>query len=293
MTSSKRNSSRRSVADRRLVAILGGLAALAGLLVLLITVFVGREAWPALARVGPLRFLTDPSWHPTEGLFGMAPMLAASLAVTIGAVVVATPLGIVSALFARFWAPPTVARWHRRALELLAGIPSVVYGLWGLDTLVPLVARWQPPGASLFAALVILALMILPTVALTSTAALASVDPNVLRGGAALGLDRTAIALRLALPAARGGVATGVVLATARALGETMAVLMVAGNVVRWPTDLFGPVRPLTVNLALEMAYATADHRSALFVGGVLLIGSVGVLVAVADRLDPEGVARA
>ncbi|MEM8930610.1 MAG: phosphate ABC transporter permease subunit PstC [Acidobacteriota bacterium] len=269
------------------------MATIAGLLVVLIAVFVSLEAWPALRRVGLLRFFTDPSWHPTEALFGMAPMLAASLAVTAGAVLVATPLGILSACFARFWAPSWIADWHRRALELLAGIPSVVYGLWGLDTLVPLIARWQPPGASLAAALAILSLMILPTVALTSTAALRAVDPDVLRGGAALGLDRTAIALRLAVPAARGGIATGVVLATARALGETMAVLMVAGNVVRWPTDLLGPVRPLTVNLALEMAYATADHRAALFVGGVLLVASVAVLVAAADRLDPEGVARA
>lgn len=161
---------------------------------------------------------------------------------------------------------------------LLAGIPSVVYGLWGLTVLVPLVSQWEPPGASLISAMLILALMILPTVALTSEAALAAVSHANLQGASALGLSRKGIVLGVALPSARKGIQTGVILATMRALGETMAVLMVAGNVVQTPTSLFDPVRMLTANIALEMPYAMGEHRAALFASGLLLMLIVTLL---------------
>jgi len=156
-------------------------------------------------------------------------------------------------------------------LNLLAGIPSVVYGLWGLTELVPLIGRWQPPGASLLAAILVLTLMILPTVALTSFSALAAVPGDILAGAAALGITRKGQIISVALPAARNGISGGVLLAMARALGETMAVLMVAGNVVQNPTGLFEPVRSLTANIALEMAYATDHHRAGLFASGLFL----------------------
>jgi phosphate transport system permease protein len=210
-------------------------------------------------------------------------MLVGTLAATAGAVLLAAPLGLASALFCRFYAPAPMATLYRRLLELLAGIPSVVYGFWGLVVLTPLIRQWQPPGQSLLAGVLILTLMILPTMALLSEAGLRGVPRSYLQGAAALGLSRWATIRAVALPAARGAIVTAVLLATGRAIGETMAVLMVAGNVVQVPRGLFDPVRVLTANIALELGYALDVHRSALFVSGLLLLTMVVVLVAVAE----------
>jgi phosphate transport system permease protein len=169
-------------------------------------------------------------------------------------------------------------------MELLAGIPSVVYGLWGLVVLVPLITQVQPPGSSLLAGILIVALMILPTVALLTEASLASLPPAYWRGSAALGLGTWATVQGVCLPAIRSGMLTAVMLATARALGETMAVLMVCGNVVQVPESVFAPVRTLTANIALEMAYALDLHRSALFASGLVLMLVVAGLVVLTDR---------
>lgn len=211
-------------------------------------------------------------------------MIWASLAITLGAMLLALPLGLASAVFVQFYAPPALAQGYRLILNLLAGIPSVVYGLWGLTELVPLIAQWRPPGASLLAAILVLALMIMPTVALTGAAALAAVPRELLAGAAALGISRKGQILGVAVPAASAGIFSGALLATARALGETMAVLMVAGNVVQNPTDLFEPVRALTANIALEMAYATDMHRAGLFASGLLLTLLVLLLAWLAAR---------
>lgn len=258
--------------DRLLLWLLRGAAAVAGAPFLLIVVFVLWEALPALQQIGPARFFSDASWHPGENEYNLLPMLVGSVLVTAGAVVAAGALGIISAVFCTHYAPAGVARWYRRMIELLAGIPSVVYGFWGLAVLVPLIARLQPPGASLLAGVAILSLMILPTVMLLATASLAAVPAEYYRGAAALGLARWPALRRVILPAARPGIRAGIYLATARALGETMAVLMVCGNVVQVPRSVFDPLRTLTANIALEMAYAMGDHRSALFVSGLLLV---------------------
>ncbi len=255
-------------------------------MVLLVLVFLLREAWPLLGEGGWLRIVTDDGWYPLEGRFGLLPMVWATLAAALGAMLLAAPLGLASAIFEFFYAPPAVAKLYRAMLALLAGIPSVVYGLWGLTVLVPLIARWQPPGTSLLTAILILAVMILPTVALTSASALAAVPEAWLRGAAALGLTRTGVVVGVAIPAARNGILGGLLLATARALGETMAVLMVAGNVVHTPTGLFDPVRMLTANMALEMAYATGTHRAGLFASGLMLTLLVLVLAWLATRVS-------
>lgn len=252
---------------------------------MLIVLFLLHESWPVLQRVGAVRFFNDPGWHPLEEMFNLTPMLAATAAASAGAILVAGPLGVASAVFGRFYAPPFLAALFRRMVALLAGIPSVVFGLWGLTVLVPRIAEWQPPGASLLAGVLILALMVLPTVVLTADAALAAVPETYLRGAAALGLTRSGTLLKVLIPAARSGIIGGMLLATARALGETMAVLMVAGNVVQVPTGLFDPVRTLTANIALEMAYATGDHRAALFVSGLTLLLLVAGLAGMAGRL--------
>jgi phosphate transport system permease protein len=279
--------------DRLLVWTLRGCAASSAAIVALIAAFVVMESLPALRTVGVARFFTDPSWHPAGGAaagrFNLLPILAGSVLATGGAVLLATPIGLVSALFCRFYAPSAIALVYRRLIELLAGIPSVVYGFWGLVVLTPAIRAWQPPGQSLLAATLILAIMILPTITLLAEAGLRSVPRSYLDGAAALGLSRWATIHGVALPAARGAIVTAVVLATGRAFGETMAVLMVSGNVVRMPASVFDPVRALTANIALELGYALGHHRSALFVSGLLLMTVAVALVAVAHRFGADG----
>lgn len=259
-------------------------AVLASSIVVLILLFVVWEALPALSDMGVGRFLKDPVWRPTAGpdaAFGVGAMLAASLLVTAGAVAVAGVPGILSALFIRFYAPRSVAAVYQRIIELLAGIPSVVFGFWGLVVLVPLINRVAPPGQSLLAGVLVLSLMILPTIVVTADAALRSVPRSYTDAAAALGMGRWAMIWNIALPVARRGIASGILLAAARAIGETMAVVMVCGNIIQIPDSPFSPVRTVTANIAMEMGEAQAEHRSALFVTGLMLMLLViGFLIA-------------
>lgn len=293
MTSSKGStSSPWPAADDLLLLTLRALGAVSGSVVLLILAFLLREALPALVDPGPWRFLTDPSWNPVEGRFRLLPMVAGTTLASLGAVLLAGPAGIASAVFCRVYAPPRLATWYRRLVRVFAGVPSVVYGFWGLVVLVPWIAAWRPPGASLLAAVLVLALMIHPTVALLADASLAAVPAETWHAAAALGLSRWRLAAQVAVPAARAGIGAGIVLAAARAVGETMAVMMVAGNVVQVPGSAFDPVRTLTANIALEMAYAMGRHRAALFLTGLVLLGLATALVVGAGtgkRRPPRG----
>ena len=286
MTSLSSNTSSHWAIDEILCWLLRGVAAIAGTIVLLIVAFLIMEALPVLHHVGLLRFFTDPSWHPAEGFYNLTPMLWGTLFAMAGSVLIATPIGIFSAVFCHYYAPTMVARPYRRLIELLAGIPSVVYGFWGLVVLVPLIGEIQPPGPSLLAGILILTIMILPTIALMADASLANVPQQYLRGAAALGLPRWAIIRGVVFPAAKSGLFTGVILETGRAIGETMAILMVCGNVVQTPSSLFDPIRTLTANIALEMAYALGDHRAALFVSGLVLMGMIVALTIAAEWIS-------
>ncbi|MFG6100806.1 phosphate ABC transporter permease subunit PstC [Leptothoe sp. EHU-05/26/07-4] len=271
--------------------LLNGLRLLAGITAaigVLITVFVLKESLPALQSIGILRFFGDEAWYPLEGQFNLVPILLGTVLIALGGIAIATPLGLLSALFCQFYAPKLLASIYQRLLELLTGIPSVVYGFWGLVVLVPKINQIHPPGQSLLAGILILSLMILPTVALLSKNSLGDVPGDYLKGAEALSLSRWTILSRIVLPTARSGLITAIVLATGRALGETMAVLMVCGNVVQIPNSVFAPVRSLAANIALEMAYATMDHRSVLFVSGLVLLGLVGLLVMIASALGAE-----
>jgi len=289
MTSSRNSRSSRWKSDDLLLTGLRFAAAVTGAVLLLICGFLVWESIPAVREIGLSRFFGDPSWHPaadaSAGTFNLLPMVAGTLAVACGAVVLAAPVGIASAIFGRFYAPVWLSGGYRRIVELLAGIPSVVYGFWGLVTLVPLIARWHPPGPSLLAGVLVLGLMIMPTVALAADSALANVPVAHLHGAAALGLSRWTTVRSVALPAARPALTTGILLQTGRALGETMAVLMVCGNVVQMPGGPFEPVRTLTANIALEMSYAMGSHRGAMFVSGLLLMLLVLLLVIAAEFL--------
>ncbi|EKU97798.1 phosphate ABC transporter membrane protein 1, PhoT family [Leptolyngbya sp. PCC 7375] len=275
--------------------LLNGLRLLAGITAaigVLITVFVLKESLPALQSIGILRFFGDEAWYPLEGQFNLVPILLGTVLVALGGIAIATPLGLLSALFCQFYAPKLLASIYQRLLELLAGIPSVVYGFWGLVVLVPKINQIHPPGQSLLAGILILSLMILPTVALLSKTSLGDVPGDYLKGAEALSLSRWTTLNRIVLPTARSGLITAIVLATGRALGETMAVLMVCGNVVQIPNSVFAPVRSLAANIALEMAYATMDHRSVLFVSGLVLLGLVGLLVMITSVLGAEAQGR-
>ncbi|KAF3891347.1 phosphate ABC transporter permease subunit PstC [Tolypothrix bouteillei VB521301] len=272
--------------DLWLVWILRFLTVIAGAIALLIIVFLILESLPVLNHIGLTRFFTDSSWNPTVGLYNLFPMLLGTLLAMLGSVLIATPVGILSAVFCQFYAPKAVAKLYRRLIELLAGIPSVVYGFWGLVVLVPSISKIHPPGPSLIAGIAILTVMILPTIALVADASLAKVPTSYLQGATALGLSRWATIRKVVFPSARSGLFTGLILETGRAIGETMAILMVCGNVVQVPKSLFDPIRTLTANIALEMAYATGDHRSALFVSGLVLMGAIVLLVAVAEVIS-------
>ncbi len=277
---------RRMQTDRLLVWVLRVGATLAALVMLMILMFLLFESWPVLTGLSLMRFVTDASWHPLEGAYHLMPMLLATLLASIGALMLAVPLGLASAVFIVFFAPAHLATLYKRMIELLAGIPSVVFGFWGLTTLAPLIGEWHPPGASLLAAVLVLTLMVLPMITLTAYTAFVAVPEELLRSAAALGLSRWGMIGGVALPAARNGIIAGIILAAARALGETMAVLMVAGNVVQYPESIFDPVRMLAANIVLEMAYAMDDHRAVLFVSGLLLMVLVMALSALAGLLE-------
>lgn len=266
-------------------------ALLTAALLLLITTFVASESTSALLALSS-RLFTDSGWFPTadaSGQFNVVPMVVGSLLIALIAVAIALPLALASVMFAHSHSRPWLLIGYRRAIELLAGIPSVVFGLWGLVVVVPLLGELQAPGTSLLAGALILALMILPTIALIADSALRAVPDDLTRGGLALGLSPWRVAVRIQLPHARSGVIAGAILGLGRALGETMVVLMVCGNVVQLPSSIMQPIRTLTANIALEMAYADGLQRSTLFISGLLLMSLVTLLVWAAHRTSPQG----
>ena len=274
--------------DSLLRWVLRGGAVVSALVMVVIMLFLLIESWPVLQHLSLLRFFTDSSWHPLEGAFDLTPMLSGTLFASMGALLLAVPLGIASAVFIVYYASSKSALLYRRLIELLAGIPSVVFGFWGLTTLVPLINQLHPPGASLLAGILVLTLMVLPTIALTTHAAFLAVPSGYMQCAAALGLSHWGMIHGVALPAARTGIVAGIILAAGRAFGETMAVLMVAGNVVQHADSLFDPIRSLAANIALEMAYAMGDHRAVLFVSGLMLMLLVMMLSVMAGWLGKK-----
>jgi len=281
----------RSINDRVLHWGLRSAAVLSAVLLLLIVAFLVRESLPAIRTIGFSRFFTDGSWHPADPnspTFDLRPALVGTLLTAGGAVFLAGPVGVFGAVFSRFYSPSWLGAGFRRVVELLAGIPSVVYGLWGLTVLVPVIADIRLPGTSLAAGILILAIMILPTMTLLVDAAFQNVPDEYFQAAAALGLSRFGTLFGVVFPLVWPAMLTAVLLALARALGETMAVLMVCGNVPQIPSSVFDPVRTLTANIASEMGYALGIHRSALFFSGLLLTIAVLGLVVLAERWQPE-----
>jgi len=250
----------------------------------LLCIFIIIEGWPLLKNVGFTPFLFGTTWEPRGGKFGILPMVAGTLAVTFGALLLAVPLAVGTALLLSEFAPKRFASFMRPALQLLAGIPSVVYGFFGLVFLIPrLAALFGGSGFSVLAGSIILTIMILPTIASISEDAIRAVPKSYREGSLALGATSWETARRVVLPAARSGIITAILLGLGRALGETMAVLMVTGNVATFPQSPHSPVRTLTGNIALEMGYATGLHRSALFATGIVLFVLIIILTLFAN----------
>ncbi|MEJ2092367.1 MAG: phosphate ABC transporter permease subunit PstC [Syntrophobacterales bacterium] len=246
---------------------------------LLITVFIFWEGLPLITHTGLKNFLLSSHWAPTRGHFGILAMIISSIFVTLGAMILGVPLGLACAIVLAEFSPERVKTLLKPTLELLAGIPSVVYGFLGVVWLVPLIREYLGgPGLSLLAGAIILGIMILPTVISISIDALSAVPDLYRDGSIALGATNWQTVRRVVLPAASSGIITAVILGMGRAIGETMAVIMVAGNALKIPTSILDPVRTLTSNIALELGYATGRHREALFATGIVLFIIIMIL---------------
>jgi phosphate transport system permease protein len=246
---------------------------------LLISIFIFNEGLPIIIKTGVGNFILGAHWAPTKGHFGILAMILSSIYVTVGAMIFGVPLALACAIVLAEFAPANLTRFLKPTIELLAGIPSVVYGFLGVVLLVPLIRDYLGgPGLSLLAAALILGIMILPTVISISIDAINAV-PNIYRDGSiALGATQWQTVRKLVLPAARSGIITAIILGMGRAIGETMAVIMVAGNALKIPTSILDPVRTLTANIALELGYASGAHREALFATGIVLFIIIMIL---------------
>ena len=246
------------------------------LAVALICIFLFANGVPAMAKIGFGKFLLGRTWQAGNGLFGIFPMIIGSIYVTAGAIIVGVPIGILAAVFLARFCPKPLYRIMKPGVELLAGIPSVVYGFFGLMIIVPWVRDTFRPyyggnGLSLFSAALLLGIMILPTIISISESAIRSVPDKYYQGALALGATHERSVFRTVVPAAKSGIMAGIVLGIGRAFGETMAVIMIAGNQPRIPDSLLEGVRTLTGNIVMEMGYAQGLHREALIATGVVL----------------------
>ncbi len=240
--------------------------------VLLICLFLFINAIPTIAEIGPFKFLLGTKWKPSSDIYGILPMILASVYVTALSILFGVPLGILSAVYMAFFCPKRIYKFLRSAVELLAGIPSIVYGFFGLMVIVPFMQHlFGGSGKSMLTASVLLALMILPTIITVSENSLRSVDPALLSGALSLGDTKEKAVFRVIIPAARSGILSSVILGVGRSIGETMAVIMIAGNQAVMPSSILKGVRTMTANIVLEMGYAADLHRQALIATGAVL----------------------
>jgi phosphate transport system permease protein len=257
--------------------------------VAIITVYMIVSGIPAIKEIGLIKFLTGTIWTPASSKdpqYGILPLIMTSAYGTFGAVLIGVPVGLMTAVFLSKVAPPSVANKVRPAVELLAGIPSVVYGLVGTMVLVPTVAKvfGLSKGSGLFSAILVLAIMILPSVISVSETALNAVPKEYEEASLALGATHTETIFKVSIPAAKSGIAAGIVLGVGRAIGEAMAVMMVAGNVANMPS-LFKSVSFLTTSIAKDMGYASGLHRQALFSIALVLFAFILIINTVMNKL--------
>lgn len=264
------------------ILMITALSAISSLL--LIALFIFSEGLPFIFNYGIGNFLLANEWEPNTGHFGIFPMIMSSVWVTLGAMVVGAPLGIAGAIFLSEYASPIIMKIVKPTIELLAAIPSVVYGFIGVMVLAPIIRNnLGGPGLSLLAGCIILGIMILPTVISISIDSILAVPRSYREGSLALGATTWQTTHMVTIKAARSGIVASIILGLGRAIGETMAVIMVAGNSVNIPHSALDSVRTLTANIALEMSYATGMHREALFATGVILFIIIMILNSIAS----------
>ncbi|MCF0226910.1 MAG: phosphate ABC transporter permease subunit PstC [Methanobrevibacter sp.] len=255
--------------------------------ILIILIFIISQAIPAFQEYGFLQFITGMVWSPSEGQYGVLAMIVGSIYVTFLALIMAVPLSLLCAIFMEEIAPNKIRLILKPVIQTLSGIPSVVYGFFGLTVLVPLVRQsFGGTGFSVFTASLILSVMILPTIISVSQDAIRAVPGEYKEAALGLGSTQWQSIRHIIFPTALPGIITAIILGIGRAIGETLAVIMVAGNVVQIPGSIFEPVRTLTTNIALEMGYATGIHYSALFGTAVVLFIIIVILLIIANYIQ-------
>ncbi|MDD4281219.1 MAG: phosphate ABC transporter permease subunit PstC [Candidatus Methanofastidiosa archaeon] len=277
-------------------SILAVCAFFSTIIIFLIIVFLFREGLPIFGHTNIFDFVTGGDWTPQQDIFGSSMFIISSLFVTLGAIVIAVPIGLLTAIFLAELAPPRAREYVKPAIELLAGIPSVIYGLFGLIIIVKYIriAFDRPTGESILAGAIILAIMILPTIISISEDAIRQVPRSFKEGSLALGATNWETISRTIVPSAKSGILASVILGVGRAIGETMAVVLVVGNVEQIPKSLFDAGEPLTSTILLEMGEAAVGslHYSALFALGILLFVMVMVLNIISNAWLGKGAGR-
>lgn len=267
-------------------------ACLSILAVVLICIFLFANGVPAISKIGLPEFLLGTTWKPSQGIFGIFPMIVGSIYVTAGTILVGVPIGLLCAVFMAKFCPPILYRILKPAVELLAGIPSIIYGFFGLVVIVPLFQDvFGTNGKGILTASVLLGIMILPTIIGVAESSIRAVPDTYYEGALALGATHERSVFFAVLPAAKSGLMASVVLGIGRAIGETMAVIMVAGNQAVLPSGITSGVRTLTGNIVLEMAYAADLHREALIATAVVLfvfILIINLLFSVLKRRNAQ-----
>ena len=270
-------------------------AIVATISVALITLFIFRSGLPLLADYGVFEFIFGTNWSPTNGSYGILPLIVGTLAVTLGALVIGIPTGIACAIFLSEILSKRWAKAFKSAIELLAGIPSVVYGFFGLVVLVPAIRNYVLPiyqifdpeasatGFSILAGAVILAIMILPTIVSISENSITAVPKEYKEASLALGANKMETIIKVLIPAAKSGILSSIILGMGRAIGETMAVLLITGNMAKVPGSIMDPVATLTGTIAMEMGYADPTHQQALFAVGIILFIIIMLLNIIAQ----------
>ena len=247
-------------------------ASVAVLSVVVISVFIFIKGTPAIAKIGLFKFIFGMVWNPSADLYGIFPMIVGSIYLTIGAIIVGVPIGLLTAVFLSELAPKWLTKIITPAVELLAGIPSVVYGFFGLIIIVPFIDKiFGGGGNSMLAGIIIVSIMILPTIINISRTSIKAVPSIYKEGSLALGASNIETIFKVVIPAAKSGILASIVLAIGRAIGETMAVILVAGNTPMIPTSIVSSFRTMTAHIAMEMSYASGLHLEALFATGVVL----------------------
>ena len=277
-----------AVKETLMKAVFGIAAGVSVLAVVLICVFLFANGLPAIGKIGVFDFLFGQTWKPGNNLYGILPMILGSIYVTAGAIIIGVPIALLTSVFLAWFCPKKIYGICKSGINLMAGVPSVVYGFFGLVLLVPAIKNLLGlrNGNTMLTASILLAIMILPTVVGVTEAAVQSIPRSYYEGALALGATHTHSVFFTVVPAAKSGIIAGIVLGIGRAIGETMAVIMVAGNQARMPKGIMEGIRTLTSNIVLEMGYAADLHREALIATGVVLFVFIMIINLVVSALN-------